>query len=105
MALKKFIMGKIQNKKVAVLATDGFEQSELEKPVEALRDAGAQVEIVSIKSGSIKGWAEKDWGNEIGVDKTLDSVKATDYDALVLPGGVMNPDTLRTNKDAITFVS
>lgn len=98
-------MGKIENKKVAVLATDGFEQSELEKPVEALREAGAQVEIVSLKSGSIKGWAEKDWGNEISVDKTVDSVKAADYDALVLPGGVMNPDTLRTNKDAVGFVS
>jgi protease I len=98
-------MGKIENKKVAVLAADGFEQSELEKPVEALRDAGAQVEIVSLKSGSIKGWAEKDWGNEISVDKTVDSVKAADYDALVLPGGVMNPDTLRMNKDAVAFVS
>jgi protease I len=98
-------MASIQNKKVAVLATDGFEQSELEKPVEALRDAGAQVEIVSIKSGSIKGWAEKNWGKEISVDKTVDSVKADDYDALVLPGGVMNPDTLRTNKDAVSFVS
>jgi protease I len=98
-------MGKIENKKVAVLATDGFEQSELEKPVEALRNAGALVEIISLKSGSIKGWAEKDWGDEISVDKTIDSVKAADYDALVLPGGVMNPDTLRMNKGAVGFVS
>lgn len=100
----KTTMAKLQNKKVAVLATDGFEQSELEKPVEALRDAGARVEIVSIKSGSIKGWTEKNWGNEINVDKTVDAVKAGDYDALVLPGGVMNPDTLRMNKDAVAFV-
>ncbi len=97
-------MPNIQNKKVAVLATDGFEQSELQKPVEALKEAGATVEIISLKSGSIKGWDEKDWGDEISVDKTVDSVKASDYDALVLPGGVMNPDTLRTNKDAVSFV-
>jgi protease I len=97
-------MAKLENKKVAVLATDGFEQSELEKPVDALRDAGAQVEIVSIKSGSIRGWAEKNWGREISVDKTVDEVSAADYDALVLPGGVMNPDALRTNNDAVAFV-
>lgn len=97
-------MPNIQNKKVAVLATDGFEQSELQKPVDALKEAGATVEIVSLKSGSIKGW-DKDWGDEVSVDKTVDSVKASDYDALVLPGGVMNPDTLRMNKDAVAFVS
>jgi protease I len=60
---------------------------------------------VSLKSGSIKGWAEKDWGNEVSVDKTVNNAKAADYDALVLPGGVMNPDTLRMNKDAVAFVS
>jgi protease I len=97
-------MGKIQNKKVAVLATHGFEQSELEKPVEALKEAGATVEIISLKSGKIKGWSGKDWGEEISVDKTVDSVQAADYDALVLPGGVMNPDALRMNKDAVAFV-
>ena len=97
-------MGKIQNKKVAVLATHGFEQSELEKPVEALKEAGAQVEIISLKSGTIKGWSGKDWGGEVSVDKTIDSVKAGDYDALVLPGGVMNPDALRINTDAVGFV-
>ena len=98
-------MGKIQNKKVAVLATHGFEQSELQTPVDALKEAGAQVEIISLKSGKIKGWSGKDWGDEVAVDKTVDSVKAADYDALVLPGGVMNPDTLRMNKDAVAFVS
>ncbi len=98
-------MPNIQNKKVAVLATDGFEQSELQKPVEALKEAGAIVEIISLKSGSIKGWDEKDWGDKVSVDNTVDSVKASDYDALVLPGGVMNPDTLRMNKAAVAFVS
>lgn len=97
-------MQQLKDKKVAVLATDGFEQSELEQPVAALKEAGAQVEIISLKSGSIKGWDEKDWGKEIAVDKTVDSADADSYDALVLPGGVMNPDTLRTNKDAVSFV-
>lgn len=98
-------MPNIKNKKIAVLATDGFEQSELEKPVAALKEAGATVEIISLKSGAIKGWDDKNWGREVQVDKTVDSVKASDYDALVLPGGVMNPDTLRINKEAVAFVS
>ncbi len=96
-------MAKLENKKVAVLATDGFEQSELEKPVEALKDAGATVEIVSLKSGKIKGWDGNDWGDEVAVDKTLDEVSVSDYDALVLPGGVMNPDKLRADKNAVAF--
>jgi protease I len=102
---KQSNMASIENKKVAVLATDGFEQSELETPVQALKDAGATVEIVSLKSGSIKGWDEDNWGKEVSVDKTVDSVKAGDYDALVLPGGVMNPDKLRADKTAVSFVS
>lgn len=97
-------MKDLDNKKVAVLATDGFEQSELEQPVQALRDAGAQVNIVSLKSGTIKGWDEKNWGKEITVDKTVDEVGAQDYDALVLPGGVMSPDKLRMNEQAVAFV-
>jgi protease I len=98
-------MEKLNGKKVAMLATDGFEQSEFEKPLEALKQAGANVDIVSLKSGKIKGWKEKNWGDEFEVDKTVDSVNAIDYDALVLPGGVMNPDKLRMNKDAVSFVS
>ncbi len=97
-------MASISGKKVAVLATHGFEQSELEQPVDALKTAGAQVEIIALKSGSIKGWKDKDWGDEVPVDKTVDSVRAEDYDALLLPGGVMNPDTLRTNEKAVAFV-
>ena len=98
-------MQTLKSKKVAVLAANGFEQSELEKPVEALKQAGAEVEIVSLKSGKIKGWDNKNWGGEIDVDKTVDEVSADDYDAIVLPGGVMNPDQLRRNKDAVKFVS
>lgn len=100
---KPIIMEKVKGKKVAVLATDGVEQSEFEQPVQALKEAGAQVEIISIKSGHIKAWDMKNWGKEIAVDKTVDQVKATDYDALVLPGGVMNPDKLRMNQDAVQF--
>jgi len=96
-------MNQLKGKKVAVLATNGFEQSELQDPVHALQDAGAEVDIVSLKSGSIKGWKDKDWGSSIDVDKNLEQAAAKDYDALVLPGGVMNPDQLRMNPDAISF--
>ncbi len=97
-------MKDLNNKKVAVLVTDGFEQSELEQPVDALKEAGAQVDIISLKSGAVKGWNEKNWGKEITVDKTVDEVGAQDYDALVLPGGVMSPDKLRMNEQAVAFV-
>ena len=88
-------MEKVKGKKVAVLATDGVEQSEFEQPVKALKEAGAEVTIVSLKSGTFKAWDQKNWGKDINVDKTVDSVNAADFDALLLPGGVMNPDKLR----------
>ncbi len=97
-------MQKLSNKKVAVLVTDGFEQSEFEKPIEALKAAGAQVDVVSLRSGQVKGWKHTDWGDAFSVDKTVDSVTSEQYDGLVLPGGVMNPDKLRMNQDAVTFV-
>lgn len=90
--------------KVAVLATDGFEQVELTKPVEALRDAGATVEIVAPKSGSIQGWQHFDKGDQVSVDRPLDQADPNSYDALVLPGGVINPDQLRLVPKAIDFV-
>ena len=89
---------------VAILATDGFEQSELESPLKALTDAGATVHIVSLKAGEITGWDEKDWGDSVSVDKTLADASASDYAALVLPGGQMNPDLLRVDADAVAFV-
>lgn len=95
----------LKGKHIAVLATDGFEQSELEKPVKALKDAGADVDIVSLKSGSIKGWDQKDWGDSVKVDKTLDEARPADYDALVLPGGQINPDKLRMEPKAVQFAS
>ena len=90
--------------KIAILATDGFEQSELVEPRKALEDAGATTEVISPKSGEIKGWNKTDWGNKVKVDKTLSQASVDDYDALVLPGGVMNPDHLRMDADAVQFV-
>jgi protease I len=94
----------LNGKKVAILATDGFEQSELLQPREALEQAGATTQVVSPAGPKIKGWNEKDWGQEIAVDVPLDSAKASDFDALLLPGGVMNPDKLRINEKALRFI-
>lgn len=94
----------LSGRKVAVLATDGFEQSELEKPVEALKAAGAQVEIVAPKAGQIQGWEHHDKGRAVSVDRALAAATPGDYDALVLPGGVINPDALRLEPEAIDFI-
>ena len=94
----------LTGKKVAILATDGFEQSELFEPKKALEAAGAEVKIVSLKSGEIKGWNETDWGKTIAVDLTVGAANAGDFDALQLPGGVMNPDKLRTDESVLSFV-
>lgn len=96
--------GRLQGRKVAVLATDGFEQSELEKPVEALRAEGAQVEVVSPKAGEIQGYEHHDKGRTVPVDRELAQADAASYDAIVLPGGVMNPDALRVEPQAVDFV-
>lgn len=96
--------GRLQGCKVAVLATDGFEQSELEKPVEALKAEGAEVEVVSPKGGQIQGYEHHDKGRAVTVDRELRSADAAAYDAIVLPGGVMNPDALRLEPQAIDFV-
>lgn len=90
--------------KVAILATDGFEQVELEEPRKALEQAGAKTQVVAPKDDSIRGWDHTDWGEEVKVDVPLKQAKAEDFDALFVPGGVMNPDTLRQNKDAVSFV-
>lgn len=86
------------------MATDGFEESELKSPKEAMEKEGFEVDIVSPKEGKIKSWSKGNWSSEYNVDKTLDSVKANQYNALVLPGGVINPDKLRTNDDALSFI-
>lgn len=90
--------------RIAILATDGFEQSELEFPLTQLKKAGAQVDVVSQKDGEITGWDEKDWGAAVKVDRRVDQADVEDYDALVLPGGQINPDVLRTDKQAVAFV-
>lgn len=90
--------------RVAILATDGFEQSELVEPRKALDDAGAATEVVSPKDGRVRGWNHKEWGREVDVDQPLRSADPKDYDALLLPGGVMNPDALRMDPAAVAFV-
>jgi protease I len=89
---------------VAILATDGFEQSELSEPRKALDAAGATTTVVSPKSGKVRGWNHKEWGQEVQVDQLLDQASPQNYDALVLPGGVMNPDSLRMQPKAVAFV-
>jgi protease I len=90
--------------RVAVLATDGFEQTELIKPAEALEEAGADVRVVAPKGGAIRGWNHTEWGDRVEVDLTLDEADADSFDCLVLPGGVMNPDRLRMDPKAVQFV-
>jgi protease I len=97
-------MPEISSAKVVILATHGFEQSELQVPHQRLRDAGAQVVVVSPEKGQIRGWKGKDWGDSVAVDKTLGDVKAADYDAIVLPGGQINPDLLRINTQALQLI-
>lgn len=94
----------INGKKIAILATDGYEQAELTDPKKNLEQAGAKVDILSIKTGEIKGWDKTDWGKSVKVDHLVTDVKAADYDALVLPGGQINPDKLRMDKGAVAFV-
>jgi protease I len=94
----------LDNKTIAILANHGFEQSELEVPRDKLKAAGASVHIVSLEPGEIKGWDKKDWGRPVKVDKTLKEVSANDYDALVLPGGQINPDLLRVETTALAFI-
>jgi protease I len=94
----------LENRKIAILATHGFEQLELEVPRDKLKAAGATVHVVSLKAGEIKGWDKKDWGRPVKVDKTLGEVSADEYDAIVLPGGQINPDLLRVEPQALAFI-
>ncbi len=94
----------LSGKKVAILATNGFEQVELTEPKQALEQAGALAHVVSPKEDKIKGWKFTDWGDEIPVDVPLDQARPGDYDALVLPGGQINPDKLRLEPHAVEFV-
>ena len=97
-------MTAITDSRVLIIATHGFEQSELLVPRDKLREAGATVDVAAPEPGEIRGWQGKDWGAPVKVDKTLDQVEAGDYDALVLPGGQINPDLLRVNEQAIGLI-
>lgn len=95
----------LRGTRVAALVTHGFEQVELVEPRKALEQAGARVDVVSPAKGRVRGWNHKEWGDEVVVDRELESARPDEYDALLLPGGVMNPDHLRMNPAAVQFVT
>jgi protease I len=95
----------LNKKRVAVIATDGFEQSEFETPIKVLKGKGILVDVISLKEGKIKGWKETEWGDNFNVDKTIDNVSSINYAMLVLPGGVLNTDQLRMNELVVKFVA
>jgi protease I len=97
-------MGQLDGKRVLILSTNGFEQSELEVPRDTLTEAGAEVHVVSPEPGVIRGWDKTDWGKAVTVDKALGAASVDDYDAIVLPGGQINPDLLRVNEDALAMI-
>ena len=97
-------MKKLEGKKIAVLVTDGFELSELTEPVKAIREAGGAVDIISPESKKVKSWNKDKWGMKFTADKLLEDASPDEYDGLLLPGGVMNPDQLRKNEEAVDFV-
>jgi intracellular protease, PfpI family len=97
-------MADIRSASILILAADGYERSELRVPLEELRKEGANVKIASLKSGQIKSWDEKDWGDSVDVDLLVSDVKADDFDAIVIPGGQINPDILRADGDAVQLV-
>jgi len=97
-------MRDLQGKSIAILATDGYEQSELEVPLARFKEAGAHVDVVSPKPGVIKGWHHGDWSRTVDVDRVLGEITADKYDALVLPGGTINPDHLRLEQAALAFI-
>jgi protease I len=103
-AIEERTMPKIADSHILIMATHGFEERELLKPLEQLKAKGAKVEIAAPERGQIKAWRHKDWGSSVPVDLTLEEVKVGDYDALILPGGQMNPDTLRINDEAIAII-
>ena len=96
--------GELSNKRIAIVATEGFEQVELTEPRKFLEDAGAKTDVISLTRDDIRGWKFTEWGESVSVDKTVDSAEIADYDLLLLPGGVQNPDKLRVNKDAVRFI-
>jgi protease I len=96
-------MGKLSGKKVAILTENGFEEIELTSPMKALQEAGATVDIISPQKNKVKGWKQGRWSVELPVDVQLSEADVDNYDALVIPGGVLNPDQMRTNPDCVDF--
>ncbi len=96
-------MENLKNRKIAILSDNGFEQSELLEPKKALLDAGATVHVVSAQEGQIKAWDTDNWGVDVNVDVQLKDAKAEDYDGLMVPGGVMNPDKMRADENYVNF--
>ncbi len=94
----------LSGKKIAIVATDGFEQVELTDPKKMLEEAGATAEVLSLKEGEIKGWDKTDWGKKVPVDGLVADADPSEYDAMLLPGGQINPDKLRVDKDAVSFI-
>jgi protease I len=97
-------MADVTQARILIMATNGFEQSELMVPLQQLRAAGAHVDVAAPEAGHITGWDNKDWGHDVPVDRLIDEVDAAGYDALVLPGGQMNPDILRMNETVISLI-
>jgi protease I len=100
---ERTVMPTLENLKVAILVDDGFEQAELSEPRKALDAAGAKTWVISAKPGRVRGWNKREWGDEVAVDLPLDAAKPSDFGALLLPGGVMNPDHLRMDPKAVAF--
>ena len=95
----------LNGKKIAILVAKGFEQVELTEPRRALQEAGAETVIVSPEDGTVRGWNKTDWGDDVAVDRSLADASADDFDGLLLPGGVMNPDNLRQDERAVEFAT
>lgn len=95
----------VEGKKVAIITEQGFEEVELTSPMNALEKAGVTVHVISTKSGKVKAWNHDHWSIEVDVDKTLDEAKPEDYDMLVVPGGVLNPDKMRMNEKCVQFAA
>ncbi|MBL8949216.1 MAG: type 1 glutamine amidotransferase [Myxococcaceae bacterium] len=103
-ALEQGAMGKLEGRKVAIIAVDGFEESELTSPKAELEREGARAEVLSLHEGMIRGWRAGDWAGEVRVDRLIADAVSDDYDALLVPGGVLSPDTLRREEDVIRLV-
>ncbi len=95
---------KLEGKKIAVLVAAGFEQSEFEEPIKAIKKDGGEAVVVSLKREKLKAWSGSDWGDSFEVDLAIDKARPEDFDALLIPGGVMSPDILRMNDKAVAFV-